>query len=411
MGRTIHPQKPTNLPASSGSDSLRVIQATWGKFHHFDLARQLEQRGLLEAIFSTYPRFKLRGEMIPLRRIRCRWLWQAPLLALWRYGLNLGRIEPWWKRQLVRDFERWLCRNLPKSDVLIALSGSGLAAGRRIKQQGGAYICDRASTHIRWGDRILKDEYGRWGQQYLGTDPTFVAREEEEYNEADLITVPSTFSARSFVEEGVSSRKIRIVPFGVELQQFNRVAEPSKEEFQVLFVGRVSFRKGVPYLLEAFRSFSHPRKKLTIIGLMSGEMRQWLSTRSFEHVDFLGALPQKELPRYMSRSHVHVLASIEEGMAYVQAQALACGVPLISSRHTGADDLIKDGREGFIVPIRDPNAICLHLEQLADDPALRNRMSEAAQRCVRGLAGWNSYGNLMTDVISEAQALAHTRKR
>jgi len=95
----------------------------------------------------------------------------------------------------------------------------------------------------------------------------------------------------------------------------------------------------------------------------------------------------------MSRSHVLVLPSIEEGLALVQAEAMACGCPVIATDHTGAEDLFEDGTEGFIVPIRHADAIAARLQQLADDPDLRARMSEACIARVRRLGGWHEYGS------------------
>ncbi len=88
-----------------------------------------------------------------------------------------------------------------------------------------------------------------------------------------------------------------------------------------------------------------------------------------------------------------VLPSIEEGLALVQAQALACGCPVIASTNTGGEDLFTDGVEGFIVPIRDADAITRGLELLAGDADLQARMSEAALQRVRKLGGWEDYGD------------------
>jgi glycosyltransferase involved in cell wall biosynthesis len=90
-----------------------------------------------------------------------------------------------------------------------------------------------------------------------------------------------------------------------------------------------------------------------------------------------------------------ILLSIEEGLALVQAQALACGCPVIGTQHTGAEDLFTDGMEGFIVPIRDPRASAYLLELLADDPHRRTAMSEAALQRMKELGGWTEYGNQM----------------
>jgi alpha-maltose-1-phosphate synthase len=101
----------------------------------------------------------------------------------------------------------------------------------------------------------------------------------------------------------------------------------------------------------------------------------------------------------MSSSHVMVLPSVEEGLALVQAQAMACGCPLISSTNTGGEDLFTDGVEGFVVPIRSPEAIAARLQQLADDAALQQRMSEAALARVHQIGGWSQYGEAWIDLL------------
>jgi glycosyltransferase involved in cell wall biosynthesis len=103
----------------------------------------------------------------------------------------------------------------------------------------------------------------------------------------------------------------------------------------------------------------------------------------------------------MSSSHVLVLPSVEEGLALVQAQAMACGCPLISSTNTGGEDLFSDCVEGFLVPIRSPEAIAERLQQLADDPDLQQRMSEAALTRVRTIGGWHAYGEKWMDLICD----------
>jgi alpha-maltose-1-phosphate synthase len=85
----------------------------------------------------------------------------------------------------------------------------------------------------------------------------------------------------------------------------------------------------------------------------------------------------------------------------VQGQALACGCPVICSTNTGGEDLFTDGVEGFIVPIRDVGALTERMQQLADDPALQSRMSEAALRRVQSLGGWSDYGNQWETFLSD----------
>jgi len=146
----------------------------------------------------------------------------------------------------------------------------------------------------------------------------------------------------------------------------------------------------------------HLKKHLRIVGGMRPEMARYLENHRLpDHVEFLGHIPQPELKQIMSRSHAMILPSIEEGLALVQAQSLACGCPVIGTRHTGAEDLFADGKEGFIVPIRNPISIAEKLQLLADDPHRRALMSEAALQWVKQLGGWSEYGNQMAQVMKD----------
>lgn len=386
--------------SGQASRQIEVVQAVCGTFHHFDLARELEARGYLGRIYSTFPWRRLAREGVARDKVRTfPWI-HPPQLVLASHGLipaALNREITW---QMFRSFDAWVARSLPRCDVFVAISGTGLSAGRKAQANGAKYICDRGSSHIRYQDQILREESAIWGaNQGSVVDPRMIAREEAEYEQADAITVPSEFSRRSFIELGVPAHKIHKIPYGVRLDRFQRVSEPPSDRFEVLFAGGVNLRKGVPYLLQAFAKLRHPRKRLRIAGSISPDFQPVLARLPQTDVEFLGSLPQQQLATVMSSSHVLVLPSIEEGLALVQGQAMACGCPLISSRNTGGEDLFTDGVEGFLVPIRSADAIAGKLQQLADDNALQQRMSEAALRRVSQIGGWKEYGDAWVGLL------------
>jgi glycosyltransferase involved in cell wall biosynthesis len=277
-------------------------------------------------------------------------------------------------------------------DALIAISGAGLTAGPLVQSRGGKFICDRGSTHQRYQDQVMAEECKRWGVPFVVPPGHIVLREEAIYALADAITVPSQVARRSFVAMGVAADKVHVIPYGVRLDKFAPGPPPPADSFEVLFAGQIGLRKGIPYLLEAYARLRHPRKRLTLAGAVQEDVRQLLRTLPTEHVTFAGTLSQTELAAAMSRSHVLALPSVEEGLALVQGQAMACGCPVVATTATGAEDLFTDGVEGFIVPDRDSSAIAERLQRLADDPALRGRMSAAALARVNHLGGWDRYG-------------------
>lgn len=380
---------------------MQVVQAVSGTFHHFDLARELESRGHLKRIYSTFPWMRLQREGVPRERVRTfPWIHALWLMAN-RYGLVPRSVSAEIAQANIALFDSWVSRNLEECDAFVAISGSGLKSGGTAQRRGAKYVCDRGSSHIGYQRAILNEEYGRWGFKGENVDPRAFAREEAEYAQADAITVASKFAWRTFVEMGVRSEKLTQIPLGVRLDRFKKTDEPPANSFDVLFAGTVNIRKGVPYLLDAFAKFKHPMKRLRLAGPVEAEMRSLLPRLDLTNVELLGRLPQNELARWMSRSHVMVLPSIEDGFGMVMAQAMACGTVVIASENTGGPDLFGDGVEGFLVPIRSAEAICERLTLLADSEDLRKHMSAASLARVTSLGGWNDYGTQYAAFLKE----------
>jgi starch synthase len=372
---------------------MRIVQAVFGVFHHFELARELHRRGHLEKIYSTWPWARLKREGLPHDKVETfPWL-HAPDFLLHRIGLNPRWLSDNLGYQTALTFDRWTDRRLPACDALIAISGAGLKTGQHLQARGGKFICDRGSTHQRYQAEMNREEGLRWGLDTNTSDSRDTAREEQIYDVADAITVPSTYSLQSFVEMGVPRSKMHLIPYGVRLESFARVADPAPDTFEVIYIGAVNIYKGFPYLLEAFAQLRHPKKRLRMVGLVADEMRPLLEKLPRENVEFLGHVPQLQLKELLSRSHVLVLPSIDDGFGMVMNQAMACGCPVIASTHTGAPDLLTEGQDGFLVPIRDSEAILNRLQQLADDPALQREMGANALAKVKTAGGWEQYGD------------------
>lgn len=377
---------------------MKVVLSTIGKFHTFALACELERRKALTAIFTGYPKFKLKNEGLPQQKLRS-------FPTLYQMSVRLGMNNPWMTRELqwwsLQAFDTYVSKNLPDGDIFCGLSGSASETGKTAKSHGLAYVCDRGSSHIRYQNRILEEEYALQGKPFQGIDPRLIAKEEAEYQLADAIAVPSQFAKRSFIKMGISEKKLHLVPYGVNLKLFHPVTSPDSNFFDVLFVGSASLRKGVPYLLQAFSQLQHPNKRLKIVGIVQPELASSIERAASKYnIVTTGHIPQPQLKSVMSRSHVMVLPSVEEGLALVQAQALACGCPVIATTNTGAEDLFTDGVEGFIVPIRNPEAIAERMQLLADRPDLQQQMSVAALERVKRLGGWASYGTAMFELFS-----------
>lgn len=382
---------------------MRITQITPGRFHHFHLAKQLEKHDRLDTIWTAYPKFKLRNENgIPPRKLKSfPWI-HAPYMKRDLIGLDrvywLNRQWEWMDRNLL---DKYVASTIKTATTVVALSGSGLHAGKKAKASGGFYVCDRGSTHIRFQDTILKEEYKKWKIPYNGIDGRIVEKEEAEYALADRITVPSSFVEKSFHQYGIRSSKLARISYGVNLERFRKSADPCPGKFRLLWVGNVSIRKGFMYAFDAFMNFQHPAKEFFVIGSVSHEVKKLIAGHDLSDVHFAGHVSNHLLPGYYSSANAFVLPSIEEGLAMVQGEALSCGCPVIATPNTGAEDLFTDGKHGFIISAGSSSAVLEKLQQLADDPLLREKMSEAAIERVTQLKGWDSYGNAFVSMLNE----------
>jgi len=304
------------------------------------------------------------------------------------------------EHRIIAGFDRRTANELGDCDIFHFLSGTGVRALQVARDQFGALtVCDRASSHILYQSRLLREEFHKWGMPYVDTDRRIIDRELREYESADLIVVPSEFARRSFIEEGISGSKVAKNPFGVNLRTFHR-NRSANTTFRAIFVGQISLRKGIPYLLEALLNLELPNFELWLVGAILPEAKPFLAKHE-GRFRYFGSVPQAQLYQYYSEASVFVIASIEEGLAYVQGEAMACGLPIVATANTGAEDLFTDGVEGFIVPIRDVEAIRDRVLRLYHDEGLRHEMSEAAVRRVQSMGGWNEYGDRMAKIYSD----------
>lgn len=385
---------------------MKVVISATSKFHAFDLARELYSRNALAAIFSGYPRFKLREERLPRERVHTFPYIHASYMALTRFDWLSPSAAMWWEYLDFTTFDSHVASRLPDCDVFVGQSGSALLTGREAHRRGIRYVCDRGPAHIRTQNYLLREEYDRWGIPFKGIDPRIIEREEAEYAEADRITVASTFAMRSFLEQGVPAEKLRKVPYGVDLSLFQPAGQPSAGRFDVLFVGNLTLQKGIPYLVEAFRKIDHPRKSLTLVGSPDRRLIEALSRAGawIDEARVVGHVPKPELKRLISRSHVLVLPSVQDGFGLVLAEAMACGCVVIGTQNTGAPDLVTEGQDGFVVPTRDSDALAAKLQFLADRPDQCAAMGQIALRRVEREEGWRIYGDRTASVYQEILA-------
>jgi glycosyltransferase involved in cell wall biosynthesis len=296
-------------------------------------------------------------------------------------------------------------KNIYEPVILISYCGLGLHSFRKNKKLGGINICDKGSTHIEYQDEIMREEFLRYGIKYQGIYQRRIDKEVREYQEADFITVPSKCVYDSFVKKGIPEKKLKMIRYGARISRFkpvdigiNNKKYTKKKDFEILFVGSFGIRKGAIDILEAFKSFDHPNKVLTIVGSISKNVKKLLKKYETENIKIMGTIRNDLLVNYYQKSDVLLLPSIEEGSAVVILEAMSSGCPVIVSNNAGAD-YINHGKNGFIVPIRSPNKICEYLHKISEDNSLKETLRNNSLKYISQINGWCEYGEEFNELI------------
>ena len=363
-----------------------------GRFHAFDLARELAEKQLLRVLSTGYWPQQING--IPRRLLDCHPFLFSTHILTGRFGRPFPSNEA-----VLRAFELSVVRRCEGSPILHFLSGMISGVVRNIEASCGTLVCDRGSTHFRHQARVLENEYAALGMRYGGRDRWIEDRELSDYEVADMIVVPSNFVRDTFVSEGVDAAKVRVVPYGVESPVF-LVPRALPRTRTVLFVGIVGIRKGIHYLLECARRPSMRDVTFQLAGTIEPDFRPLLKCLP-ANVILLGRIPRTELKTYYGSARVFVLPSLEEGLALVIGQAMSAGLPIVCTRETGAEMLARDGREAFIIPSRNVDELESRISKLMDDTTVWGEMSEACKRRIGEIGGWRRYCEEVVQVYEE----------
>ncbi len=195
--------------------------------------------------------------------------------------------------------------------------------------------------------------------------------------------------ARDFVQHYFPG-EYRIVPNGIDVARF-RDQPPFPElrdgKVNILFVGRLEYRKGLGYLLRAFPTLKadFPQLRLVIVG--DGPMRRWyanfLARKQLPDVIMAGYVSADDLPRYYASCDIFCAPNTgDESFGLILLEAMAAGKPIVATNIDGFRWVVHSGREGILVDRKDKGQLASALRMLIKDEALRQDMGQAGQRTV-----------------------------
>ena len=334
---------------------FKVSVVVPGKFHSFYLAKGLQKKNVLFSIITSYPKYLVLKYQIKDELIKSIFIKEIIERVLLKLNLNfiLSKIY-FYLNSLFENLSTKMIE-FNKIDILVAWSGSAEKSFKKINllKKNIIKILERGSTHISFQNKILEEEFKKLKIDKIPIDKRIIEKEIREYNLSDYIFVPSSFAKKTFIENGIDEKKIIKVPYGTNLDEFYPEENISKQ-FIIISTGHISVRKGSLYLLEAFNELNLDDSKLLMVGNIEKELFPFLKPFFLNpNIIFQKHVNQKKLRSFYNNSNLFVTSSLEEGLAVVQIQAMACGLPLICTPNSGGEELIEEGKNGFVCPIRD----------------------------------------------------------
>ena len=344
--------------------------------HAYHLIQALERHQLLMRAFVM----QWNAGVLPA--IRDTYLIERIAYQLARYtGIN---------QYVLRDngFDWWVAQQLREAAIFYGWTHHALWSLKKAKKLKMLTVLERANAHPLTYSRLLETEYRKYGIAGKPYHPLIFKKHVQELEVADYIAVTSQFTKQSLLEHGIEEQRILLTPLGVDVEHFAPGASAKQEfrateqTFRVLYVGQLCLRKGVQYLLDAWHVLQFKDAELVLVGDLTPEFKDILhnalardtgrTIRIAAHVDDPVALYQQ--------ASVCILPTLEDGFGLVVLEAMACGVPVIITEHTGAKDCVRHGVDGFIIPPYDSESIAATLIYCYDHREQLGTMGEQARQ-------------------------------
>jgi starch synthase len=368
---------------------VKITYTSPNASHHYRYASELDKKNCLRAFVSGWPRFapKSRNFRLNTKLVRVDF-YQTMALLFGRFLSSRDLLFALSNSALdAASFQYAL-----ESDIFLYYRTCGVKTTTKIKDAGLKTICimEEVNSHVLYAHQLILQEYMKLGfppSSYLYSYD--VRKRLDAYQISDYILCPSTYVKRSLEGNGIPTEKIIVNSFGMSPISMTSSCRQrgSNETFRILYVGQLNIRKGLRYLVEAFNLITHSRKELVLVGPKTS-CTGLETTVIPDNIYFPGVLKGEQLSDQYLSATVFVLPSIEEGMALVIGEAMASGLPVIATTHTGAEDIMTNGKEGLIVNPCDSHALADALQTIIDTPGLRDQMSLNCLKTATSISTW-----------------------
>lgn len=368
---------------------MKIIIATSRPFHLYHLARELAELDHEVTLIGYMPTIKMKSYNLgKAKYISLFWkLLPLSFFALQRINIKLQRESTY---KIMPKVDKHISKVAKECDIFIGLSGVVSKSFKILSNKKCITICDRGSSHILSQQEILS------ANNYLSD--LYIENELLGYKTADYIITPSVFAYSTYIKNGIPKNKIFINNYGVNLTRFSHSIKSNKKntffkEINALYIGGWSYRKSCDIMFDVLKL--NENVTLTHIGT-AGD----LEIPSHERFRSLGHIPNESLSEYYSSYDVFLLPSREDGFGMVLLEALACGLPVITSKNTGGPDLHNNLTQNECVLIMDE----INVESLDKIIKLKKYMNFKNDKTLLSsddinYYSWNNYAKRYSDFL------------
>jgi alpha-maltose-1-phosphate synthase len=386
-----------------------------GRQHSFETAYAAQEAGLLYRYITSFyhtgrPLLPNLGRVVPRRlkgklefEVRRRWHPDLdPQRVITYPGPHLGfqlaqRLLPLGQRIVTElaetangAFEDRVCGWLRESEgteLVHAFEGGALRTFNTIRRLGYVGILDVTSKHEECVQLDIS-ERRQWGLRPKYHSPRSTRRIRAERKVADVLLVPSESAAETVSKDGVSTDRIVLVPYGAGPSFLHSRWCGGQGVFRVVCAGRITARKGIGYLLQAWSNAALKGAELVLVGFPDDDGQALLS-RLPGSCRVTGALPYSKMAEILGSCDLFVCPSLTETGPLVVYEAMATGLPVITTENARA--AVRDGVDGIVVPIRDSDALQEAILFMYRNPETRARMGAAARERIQAGFTWGHY--------------------
>lgn len=266
--------------------------------------------------------------------------------------------------------DHWVKKQLHAGDHIISSYGYVNDCFEWTQKHGGKTFLDGGNSHPENFWTLISEEHQRWGCNASPFAEHHYRRSLAMLEHVDYVLSPSSYVTDSFLARGFRPEQIlkNFYPADLSIFKPDYKPRPKDRPLTLINTGSLSLRKGTPYLLESFRLIRKhiPNLRILLTQVIQDDVKEVMARYADLPIEWAPALPHVQLAERLRSADIFVLSSLEEGLVRTACEAMACGLPAILTSHTGANDLIKPGISGEVVPIRDPKAIADAVLKWAD---------------------------------------------